>query len=33
MFHLFSNTIDWEIFSQHGMRFEKDFKFYSNDQW
>jgi hypothetical protein len=31
--HLFSNNIDWEIIGQDGMRFEKNFKFYSNDQW
>jgi hypothetical protein len=31
-FHLFSNSIDWEIISQYGMRFEKSFKYYSNDQ-
>ena len=33
MFNLFSNSIDWEIFGQGGMRFEKSFKSYSNDQW
>jgi hypothetical protein len=33
MFNLFSNSIDWEIFGQGGMRFEKNFKSYSNDQW
>jgi hypothetical protein len=33
IFHLFSNTIDWEILGQDGMRFENGFKFYSNDQW
>jgi len=33
IFHLFSNNIDWEIFGQHGIRFEKSFKSYSNDQW
>jgi hypothetical protein len=31
--HLFLNSIDWEIFGQCGMRFEKSFKSYSNDQW
>jgi hypothetical protein len=33
IFHLFPNSIDWEIFVQNGMRFEKSFKSYSNDQW
>jgi hypothetical protein len=33
MFHLFSNSIDWEIHGQGRMRFEKSFKSYSNDQW
>jgi hypothetical protein len=33
MSHLFSNNIDWEILGQEGMRFEKSFKSYSNDQW
>jgi len=33
MFNLFSNSIDWEIFGQGGMRFENSFKSYSNDQW
>ena len=33
MFHLLSNSIDWEIICQGGMRFEKSFKSYSNDQW
>jgi hypothetical protein len=33
MFHLLSNSIDWEIIGQGGMRFEKSFKSYSNDQW
>jgi hypothetical protein len=32
MFHLFSNSIDWEILGQGGMRFKKGFKSYSNDQ-
>jgi hypothetical protein len=32
MFHLFSNSINWEIFGQGGMRFKKGFKSYSNDQ-
>jgi hypothetical protein len=30
---MFKNSIDWEIFGQGGMRFEKSFKSYSNDQW
>jgi hypothetical protein len=30
---MFSNNIDWEILGQGGMRFEKSFKSYSNDQW
>ena len=33
MFHLFSNSNDWEILGQGGMRFEKSFKSYSNNQW
>ena len=33
IFHMFSNSIDWEILGQSGMRFEKSFKSYSNDQW
>jgi len=33
MFYLFSNSIDWEILGQSGMRFEKSLKSYSNDQW
>jgi hypothetical protein len=33
IFHMFSNNIDWEILGQCGMRFEKNFKSYSNDQW
>jgi hypothetical protein len=33
MFHLFLNSIDWEILSQYEMRFEKSLKSYSNDQW
>jgi len=33
IFHLFSNSIDWEIIDQDEMRFEKGFKSYSNDQW
>ena len=33
IFHMFSNSIDWEILGQGGMRFEKSFKSYSNDQW
>jgi hypothetical protein len=33
IFHLFSNSIDWEILNQCGMIFEKSFKSYSNDQW
>jgi len=32
MFHLLSNSIDWEILGKGGMRFEKSFKSYSNDQ-
>jgi len=32
IFNLFSNSIDWEILSQGGMRFKKDLKSYSNDQ-
>jgi len=32
IFHLFSNSIDWEIIGQGGMRFEKNFKSYSNNQ-
>jgi len=30
---MFSNSIDWEIIGQGGMRFEKSFKSYSNNQW
>ena len=33
MFYMFSNGIDWEILNQDGMRFEKGFKSYPNDQW
>jgi len=33
MSHLLSNSIDWEILGQDGMRFKKSFKSYSNDQW
>jgi hypothetical protein len=33
IFNLFSNSIDWKIISQDGMRFKKSFNFYSNDQW
>jgi hypothetical protein len=33
IFYVFSNTIDWENLSKGGMRFEKNFKSYSNDQW
>jgi len=33
MFHLFLNSIDWEILGQDRMIFEKSFKSYSNDQW
>jgi hypothetical protein len=33
IFHLFSNSIDWEILGQGGIRFEKSFKSNSNDQW
>ena len=32
IFHVSSNSIDREIFSQEGMRFKKGFKSYSNDQ-
>ena len=32
-FDLFLNSIDCEILGQYGMKFEKNFKFYSNDQW
>jgi hypothetical protein len=32
MFHLFWNSIDWKIIGHDGMRFEKNFKCYSNDQ-
>jgi hypothetical protein len=30
---MFSNSNDWEILGQDGMRFEKGFKSYSNDKW
>jgi hypothetical protein len=30
---MFSNSTDWEILAQDGMRFAKRFKSYSNDQW
>jgi len=30
---MFFNSIDWEILGQGGMRFEKSFKSYLNDQW
>jgi hypothetical protein len=33
VFHLFSNSIDWEIIGQCGIRFKKSFKSYKNDQW
>jgi hypothetical protein len=33
MFYMFFNSIDWEILGQGGMRFEKSFKSYLNDQW
>jgi len=33
IFNILSNSIDWEILDQGGMRFEKSFKSYSNDQW
>jgi hypothetical protein len=33
MFHLFLNSIDWEIIGQGRMRFKKSFESYSNDQW
>jgi hypothetical protein len=29
---MFSNSIDWEILSQVGMRFEKSFKSYLSNQ-
>jgi hypothetical protein len=32
IFYMFLNSIEWEIIGQYGMRFEKSFKFYSNDQ-
>jgi hypothetical protein len=32
MFHMFSNSINREILGQDKMRFEKNFKSYSNDQ-
>ena len=32
MFHMFSNSINREILGQEKMRFEKNFKSYSNDQ-
>jgi len=32
MFYIFSNSIDWEILSQVGMRFEKSFKSYLSNQ-
>jgi hypothetical protein len=31
--HMFSNSIDWEILYSGGMRFKKNFNFYSNNQW
>ena len=31
--HLFSNSIDKKNFGQNKMRFQKNFKFYSIDQW
>ena len=30
---MFSNSIDWKILGQDGMRFEESFKSYLNDQW
>jgi len=33
IFNILSNSIDWEILDQGGMRFEKSFKSYLNDQW
>jgi len=33
IFCLFLNSINWEIFGQDEMRFEKSFKSYSNNQW
>jgi hypothetical protein len=33
IFHLFLNSIDWEILGKDGITFEKSFKSYSNDQW
>jgi len=32
MFYMFSNSIDWEILSQVGMRFEKSSKSYLSNQ-
>jgi hypothetical protein len=32
MFYLFSNIIDWEILGKGGMRFEKSYKSYLNNQ-
>jgi len=32
IFYVFSNNIDCEILAQDKMRFEKDFKSYSNNQ-
>jgi hypothetical protein len=33
IYHMFSNSIDCELISQGGIRFEKNFKSYSNNQW
>jgi len=33
IFNILSNSINWEILSQCGMRFENSFKSYSNYQW
>ena len=33
MLYLISNCIDWDILGQEEMKFQKSFKFYSNDQW
>ena len=33
MLHLISKSIDSKILGQCEIRFEKSFKYYSNDQW
>ena len=33
IFYMFLNNIDREIIGQDGMRFEKSFKSYPNNQW